>query len=60
MVDLRLGFKTDTWSIFGFGRNLLNEKQYVDFYPPAVTGSPQTFATLGQPVTYGIEARYDF
>lgn len=60
MLDVRLGFEGGNWSIVGFGRNVLDEVQFVEFFPPSTTGSTQTIAALGQPATYGIELRYEF
>lgn len=60
MVDARVGLQADRWSIFAFGRNLLDEEYYVEFGTPAATGFPVPLASLGQPATYGVEMRYEF
>lgn len=59
-VDARIGLQADRWSIFAFGRNLLDEEYYAEFATPSVTGFPVPFAALGEPATYGIEMRYRF
>lgn len=60
LVNARVGLQTDRWSIFAFGRNVLDEKYYTDFGSPPVSGIDTFYASLGQPASYGIEMRYKF
>lgn len=60
MVDIRAGFQSDRWSVFGFGRNILDEKYFTAYYSPAGSGVDTGVGSLGQPTTYGIEMRYEF
>ena len=59
-VDLRVVFQTDRWSIFGFGRNVLDEKFFAGYVSSPWTGFDSDLASLGQPAIYGVEFRYEF
>lgn len=60
LVGARAGVHADRWSIFAFGRNILDEEHFSEFISPAVSGFDVTLASLAQPATYGVEMRYKF
>lgn len=60
IVDLRLGYQAERWSVFLSARNLLDEKYYGDYNPSEYSGLIYDLGSRGQPATYGVEARVRF
>lgn len=60
MVNLRGGIDLGRFSVFAFGRNILNERFYADFNPGSFSGLPYDIGFRAQPATYGIEGRLRF
>ena len=60
IVNARLGFKTaDTWTIFLWGRNLL-DKEYYEFLTAAPGNSGLYVGQPSEPATYGVTLRRAF
>jgi iron complex outermembrane receptor protein len=53
LVDARLGFDTDRWSITAFAENLFDEEYNAEF-------SPGGFVFKARPRRYGVEASFRF
>ncbi|WEK46364.1 MAG: TonB-dependent receptor [Candidatus Andeanibacterium colombiense] len=60
LVSARAGVQLGDLGIFAFGKNLLNEQYYTDFFQPKYSGFDYPIGLEGQPRTYGIEASYKF
>lgn len=59
LLNVRLGFKSDKFSVFAWGRNVGNTKYYEQLQ--AAAGNSGLYAgVLGDPRTYGITLRYAF
>ena len=60
LVNIRVGLDGKNWSLYGFGRNILNVKYYADYNPSEFSGEPYDIGFRAQPATYGIEAKLKF
>jgi iron complex outermembrane receptor protein len=59
LLNARIGFKSDKFSIFGWARNLANKTYYEQLQ--AAAGNSGLYAgVLGDPRTYGVTLRYAF
>jgi len=60
LLNARLGFKTaDNWSLFAWGRNLLNN-DYYEFLSGAPGNSGLYVGQVGDPITFGVTLRRSF
>lgn len=60
LLDFRVGFETDRWGVYAWGRNITDEVYYTDYNPNAFSGLGFDIGFLAQPATYGAEARIRF
>lgn len=61
LVNLKLGYKTERWSVSAWGRNLLSEEYLVrGFGPTTVGGLPLEIGRLGAPLTFGFDLHAEF
>ncbi|WCL53254.1 TonB-dependent receptor [Gimibacter soli] len=58
LVNLRIGFETDTWSLTGYASNLFNEKFVEEVIPAVEFGG--SFVSPGARRSYGLELSYKF
>lgn len=59
LLNVRVGLETDTWGLYAWGRNILDEEYYADFTPTEFSGLVD-FGFPAQPAVYGLEARLRF
>lgn len=61
LVNVRLTAQADDWSVTLWGRNLTDEEYYADFNDVSYSGLfGSDIGFHAQPMTLGIEGRYDF
>jgi iron complex outermembrane receptor protein len=57
-VDLRVGIKTERWSLTAYGQNIFDERYLSEVIPAPEFGG--SFATQGAHATYGVELTAKF
>ena len=57
LLSARVGFESDRWGIYGWGKNLTDEDYRTSALVDATSGA---LAIAGDPRTYGVELRYRF
>ncbi|WP_419814278.1 TonB-dependent receptor [Glacieibacterium sp.] len=60
LVNLRAGVEFGNFGVFGFTKNLLNDKYYSEYVPTKYSGLDVALGYRGRPRTYGVEARVKF
>jgi iron complex outermembrane receptor protein len=60
LISARVGADFGKFALYAFGKNLLNERYYTDFFSPKYSGLPGTIGFPGTPRSYGIEASMKF
>lgn len=64
IVNTRLGYEQESWSIYAWGRNLFDEEYAVrGFYfgnEPDLDWAPKLYERYGDPQQFGVTFRYDF
>lgn len=60
LVNLRFGVRSQNWSLFLSGRNVLDEEYYADFNPREYSGMDIDIGSRARPRVWAIELRRDF
>ncbi len=60
LVNVRTGIEFGRFGIYGFAKNLLNDKYYSEYIPTKYSGLDVALGYRGRPRTYGVEARVNF
>ncbi|QIB67595.1 TonB-dependent receptor [Kineobactrum salinum] len=60
IVNARAGVRFDNLELFLFGRNLLDEEYYGEFFQPKYSGLDVAIGYLGAPRVVGVEAKLGF
>ncbi|MCJ2180950.1 TonB-dependent receptor [Novosphingobium album (ex Hu et al. 2023)] len=60
LVNMRAGVEIGGLGLYGFVKNLTNDKYYTEFVPTKYSGLDVDLGYRGRPRTYGIEARVTF
>ncbi|MEM7741721.1 MAG: hypothetical protein AAF225_13085, partial [Pseudomonadota bacterium] len=50
----RIGLRTESWSLYAFGENLLDQDYELGLFDRRALGLSGPLGTVGNPITYGI------